>query len=143
MRVHASILVQRPIAAVFAFLSTPAQLPSWVAGVGSADGPTSDQQEVGRTLVVQDTTRLDLAPSLWEVTAYGRLAGRSTSGCWPDCFSSCCRAVWSGSPVWLCQARRRTRTQAGPSSSCAPNGSALRCPRTLKSPGRGQHSARG
>lgn len=70
MRVYASIVIQRPIAAVFSFLSTPGYLPRWVAGVASADGPTPPEQGIGQTLVVQATTRLDAAGSTWEVTTY-------------------------------------------------------------------------
>jgi uncharacterized protein YndB with AHSA1/START domain len=70
MRVHASILIQRPIAAVFAYLSRPDRLPSWVAGVAAADGPTPDRQGVGATLVVERTAPVGLARLTWEVTAY-------------------------------------------------------------------------
>ena len=70
MRVHASILIQRPIAAVFAYLITPDQLPGWVAGVATADGPPPDQQEVGATLALHRTAPPGRTRSTWEVTAY-------------------------------------------------------------------------
>jgi uncharacterized protein YndB with AHSA1/START domain len=70
MRVHASILIQRPIASVFAYLSTPNHLPGWVAGVATADGPPPDQQEVGATLALQRAISAGHVRSIWEVTAY-------------------------------------------------------------------------
>ena len=70
MRVHASILIQRPIAAVFGYLSAPDQLPGWVAGVATADGPPPDQQEVGATLALHRTAPPRRTRSTWEVTAY-------------------------------------------------------------------------
>ena len=92
MRVHTSILVQRPIAAVFAYLSAPDQLPQWLAGVAAADGPPSDGQEVGVTFALQRRTPFDQARSTWEVTAYEpprslalRRLEQATSGaevCW-------------------------------------------------------------
>jgi len=70
MRVHASILVQRPIAAVFAYLNTPAHLSCWLAGVVRADGPPPEDQEVGDTVVLEHRSRLGHVRSTWEVTAY-------------------------------------------------------------------------
>ena len=70
MRVNASILIQRPIGAVFAYVGTPDYLPSWVAGVVTSDGPSSERQEVGATLVVQRAADPGRAHSTWEVIAY-------------------------------------------------------------------------
>jgi uncharacterized protein YndB with AHSA1/START domain len=70
MRVHASILIQRPIAAVFAYLCQPDRLSCWVARVAAADGPSLDRQGVGATLVVERTAQVGRARSTWEVTAY-------------------------------------------------------------------------
>jgi uncharacterized protein YndB with AHSA1/START domain len=70
MRVRASILVQRPIAVVFAYLSTPDLLPEWLAGVAAVDGPPPDEQEVGSTLVLERHSPLGYARSTWEVTAH-------------------------------------------------------------------------
>ena len=70
MRVHASILVQRPIAAVFACLSTPDHLPGWVTRLARADGPPRDELEVGATLILQRAAALGHARSTWEVIAY-------------------------------------------------------------------------
>jgi uncharacterized protein YndB with AHSA1/START domain len=70
MRVHASILIRRPIAAVFAYLITPSRLSCWVAGVATADGPTPDRQGLGATLLVRTTARSGTVRSSWEVTAY-------------------------------------------------------------------------
>ena len=67
MRIHASVVIQRPIGVVFDYLSTPSHLPCWVAGVATADGLAADRQEVGATFVVQ---RTGLARATWEVTAY-------------------------------------------------------------------------
>ncbi len=88
------------------------------------------------------------SPQFWPSSAFcsrssSLEAARWISGCWLGCSSSCCRAVWSGNPAPCCSASGETNEQAGRSSSFTPNGSVLRCPRTLKSPGRGQHSARG
>jgi uncharacterized protein YndB with AHSA1/START domain len=70
MRVSASILIQRPIAEVFSFVSNPGYLPSWVAGVTTADGLLQLDQGVGETLVLQCIPSLGLAASTWEVTSY-------------------------------------------------------------------------
>jgi uncharacterized protein YndB with AHSA1/START domain len=70
MRVHASVLIQRPIAVVFAYLSTPDQLPGWVAGLVRADGPPRDELEVGATLIMQRVAAPGHARSTWEVIAY-------------------------------------------------------------------------
>ena len=70
MRVHASILVQRPITAVFAYLSSPDHLPGWVARLARADGPPRDELEVGATLILQRAAALGHARSTWEVIAY-------------------------------------------------------------------------
>ena len=70
MRVHASVLVQRPIEVVFEYLSTPEQLPEWLAGVAAVHGPLPDQQEVGSILVLDRRRPLGHTRSTWEVTAY-------------------------------------------------------------------------
>jgi uncharacterized protein YndB with AHSA1/START domain len=70
MRLYTSIIIQRPITEVFAYLTTPDRLPCWVAGVAGADGPLPDQQGVGATLVIERTASVGSARSTWEVTAY-------------------------------------------------------------------------
>jgi uncharacterized protein YndB with AHSA1/START domain len=83
MRIHANILIQRPILTVFSYLSTPASLPCWIAGVVAADGPAPDQQEVGALLIVERTAQAGRARSTWEVISYEpprTLALRSLDG---------------------------------------------------------------
>jgi uncharacterized protein YndB with AHSA1/START domain len=71
MRIHASILVRRPIAAVFAYLSTAEHLPAWLDGVAGAEGPALDEQDVGATLTLQRAACWDQpSRSRWEVIAY-------------------------------------------------------------------------
>lgn len=70
MRLTASILIQRSIAEVFAFVSNPAVLSSWVAGVAAADGPTPPEHGIGETFVVQGSASPRPASSTWEVTSY-------------------------------------------------------------------------
>jgi uncharacterized protein YndB with AHSA1/START domain len=70
MRLHASVLVQRPIEAVFEFLSTPEQLPRWIASMDSAYGPSSGDNEVGATLALEYRVPAGRARTTWEVTAY-------------------------------------------------------------------------
>jgi hypothetical protein len=70
LRVSASILIQRSITEVFAFMSTPSYLPAWVEGVAAVDGPASPDQEIGETLAVRGSSSLGLVWSTWEVTNY-------------------------------------------------------------------------
>ncbi len=70
MRVHASVLIHRPITAVFTYLSTPDRLPCWVAGLATAAGPPLDRQGVGARLLVGGTTGPESVRSAWDVTAY-------------------------------------------------------------------------
>jgi uncharacterized protein YndB with AHSA1/START domain len=70
MRVHASVLVQRPIDVVFEYLSTPEQLPRWLAHVVSAHGPLPHDNQVGATLGFEYSAPVGRARSTWEVTAY-------------------------------------------------------------------------
>jgi hypothetical protein len=69
-RLHAGILVQQPIAAVFAYLCRPDRLSSWVTGVLSAEGASPERQGVGATLVVERAGSVGDVRSIWEVTAY-------------------------------------------------------------------------
>jgi uncharacterized protein YndB with AHSA1/START domain len=70
MRLRASILIQRPIAAVFAYVSRPDYLPSWVTGVVTAEGAGPERQGVGALLVVGRPGAGGLVRSTWEVIAY-------------------------------------------------------------------------
>jgi hypothetical protein len=70
MRVHTSVLIQRPIATVFGYLSTPGRVPCWVSGVATAYGPLPDELGVGATLELANITSLGTIRSSWEVTAY-------------------------------------------------------------------------
>jgi uncharacterized protein YndB with AHSA1/START domain len=69
-RLHAGILVQQPIAVVFAYLCRPDGLSSWVTGVLSADGASPERQGVGAKLVVQRAGFVGAVRSTWEVTTY-------------------------------------------------------------------------
>jgi uncharacterized protein YndB with AHSA1/START domain len=69
MRMHAGILVQRPITSVFAYICRPDCLASWVTGVLSADGASPERQGVGATLVVERAGSVGHVHSKWEVTA--------------------------------------------------------------------------
>lgn len=90
MRIHANILIQRPILTVFSYLSAPTNLPCWVAGVVAADGPAPERQGVGALLSIERTAQAGLARSTWEVISYEpprTLALRSLDGarvevCW-------------------------------------------------------------
>jgi uncharacterized protein YndB with AHSA1/START domain len=70
MRIQTSMLVHRPIAVVFDYLSSPRHLAGWLTGVVRADGPLADEQEVGALLELEHSAERGHAQSTWEVTAY-------------------------------------------------------------------------